>query len=65
MVIRSVGSAGAVQNKSYTYGRVGKLITRNDADTTLAESELRHPRQARQVDPESNNLPDFLGPRLA
>ncbi|HEY7550089.1 MAG TPA: RHS repeat-associated core domain-containing protein, partial [Hyphomicrobiaceae bacterium] len=32
------GDAGAVQNQAYTYDLVGKLITRSDANTSLAES---------------------------
>ena len=32
------GSAGSVQDQSYTYDALGKLVSRSDANTSLAES---------------------------
>jgi hypothetical protein len=34
----TAGEAGAVQSQTYTYDLVGKLLTRADANTALAES---------------------------
>ena len=38
MTAITAGSAGAVQSHAYTYDTLGKLLTRSDANTSLAES---------------------------